>query len=54
MNNNTTVALKPNFNLWVPCCYVLYFFEYAFSSITSKISNLHNKVPNIFAFHPMV
>ena len=29
----------------------LYFFEYAFSSITFKILNLHNKNTNIFAVH---
>ena len=40
--------------LWVPCCYLLYFFKYAFSSITSKIlnnSNLHNKDHKIYALH---
>ena len=37
--------------LRVPGCYVLYFTLYAISLITFKISNLHNKDPNIFAIH---
>ena len=47
-----TVALKPN--LWVPCCYVLYFYKYAFPLITSKIQNLYNNDPEIFASHTFV
>ena len=34
---------------WVPCCYVLYFFKYAYSSNTLKILKFHNKDPNGFA-----
>ena len=43
------VALKPN--LWGLSCRKLYFFKYAFSSITPKILNSHNKRLKIFAFH---
>ena len=45
---NTTVAIKPNFMSSMLLCAVL--FNYAFSSITSKIQNLHNKDPKKFAF----
>ena len=33
------LTLQKNWNpiLWVPCCYVPYFFKYAYSSITIKI-----------------
>ena len=38
--------------VWVPCCYVLYLFEYAYSSITLKIKKkLYDKVTKIFACH---
>ena len=47
MHTNTTVALKPNF-MSSPC-YVLYFSKYAYSSITLKIKNLHDKDPKKFA-----
>ena len=52
LHTTTTVALKPN--LWVPYCYVLYFYKYAFSLITFKIQNLYNNDPKIFAFHTFV
>ena len=48
MHTNIGVAL--NTNLLVPCCRVLYFFKYAFSSITLRILNLHNKSTKIFAY----
>ena len=38
------VALKTNF-----MSSLLYFLRYAFSSITPKILNLHNKSPKIFS-----
>ena len=46
MHTNIGVALNPI--LCVP--WVLYFFKYAYSSITLRILNLHNKSPTIFAF----
>ena len=46
MHTNTTEALKPKF----PCCYVLYFFFYTFSSVTIKIYNLNNKDTKRFAY----
>ena len=47
MHTNTTVAIKPNF--MSSLCYV--FFKYAYSSITLKILNPHDKNPKRFAFH---
>ena len=44
MHNNNPVTLKP-------CCYVLYFFKYAYSSIPLKNQNLHNKDPERLAFN---
>ena len=35
--------------LWVPCCYVLYFFKYAF--FTNQSQNCHNKDPKIFGWN---
>ena len=49
MHNNIGVVLKPNF--MSPSCRELYFLNYAFFSITLKISNLQNKRPKIFAFN---
>ena len=37
--------------LWALSCRELHFFKYAFSSITLKTLNLHNKSPNTFAFY---
>ena len=46
-HTNIEVALKPNYK----SCRVLYFLKYAFSLITLKIFNLHNKRPKKFALH---
>ena len=46
---NTAVAIKPYF--MSSLFYVLYFFKYAYSSITPEIQNFHNKDPKRFAFH---
>ena len=48
MHTKIIVALKTV--LLVPCCRVLYQFEYAFSSITLWLFNIHAKSPEIFAF----
>ena len=46
------LTLEQDYNpiLRVSCCRVLYFFKYAFSLITLRILNLHNKSPKIFVF----
>ena len=46
MHTNIGLAIKPNF-----MSSFLYFFKYAFSAITLKLINLHNKTPNMFAFN---
>ena len=46
MYTNIGKALKPNFM----SSFLLFLFKCAFSAITLKVLNLHNKNPNIFSF----
>ena len=49
MHTNSTVALKSNYSSSL--LKIAVFFKYAFSSITVRISNLHNKDSKRFVFH---
>ena len=49
MHANIELSLKPY--SMSSSCRELYFFKYAFSSITLKILNIHNKSPNTFALY---
>ena len=48
MHTKIGVALKPNF--MNSLLYSALIFKYAFSVVTLRILNLHNKSPKIFAF----